>query len=207
MTQMAVNQPSSDNLKPEITKKFISLAVYFYTGIFLVGAIIIFFLQGKEFGLKQAFQFKQPWLILVYGILTAIGVILAGILLSERLSFIRKLEHEFRTVLGQLKFHHCIILALSSGLAEETFFRGGLQPLIGLVPTSLVFGLAHFPLKKTLLPWTVFAFIMGLLLGWLYLETQSLFTPIITHSLINLVNLYRLTHNNLPSHSEWNVEE
>ena len=46
--------------------------------------------------------------------------------------------------LGPLSLAECWLLALVSGVAEEAFFRGALQPQVGLLAASLLFGAAHF---------------------------------------------------------------
>lgn len=175
-------------------RRIVTLAVYFYAAVFLVGVVIIFLFQAGLSGLRQTFHTVHFPEILGAGLLAGSSVTVLTLILARLFTFVRNLESEFRMVLGRLGLLHCIILALMSGLAEETLFRGGFQPVLGLIPTSLIFGLAHFPLKQSLIPWTIFACLMGLLLGWLYIETRSLFTPIITHTLVNLVNLYRITH-------------
>ncbi|MEK7448206.1 MAG: CPBP family intramembrane glutamic endopeptidase, partial [Planctomycetota bacterium] len=105
---------------------------------------------------------------------------------------VQVLEEEFRNILGPLNGQEIFLIACFSAVGEEFFFRGALQPKLGLIPTALLFGLLHFPINKKYLIWTIFAVVMGFLLGWLYLYTGSLVTPIITHFIINQINLYRL---------------
>ena len=93
------------------------------------------------------------------------------------------------TVLGPLSWAQCIFLALLSGVAEEAFFRGALQPAVGWVAASLLFGLAHFAPRKELLPWTGFTIVAGFLLGALFDRTGNLIAPVFAHFLINAINL------------------
>jgi len=174
-------------------RRIIPLALRTYGIIGLIGIALIYFGHGKLTGLKQAFQINHALEIIVYGVASGLIIIILSLILARWLGFIKALEDEFASLLGGLSLGQCLVLALTSGIAEEILFRGALQPWLGLVATSIIFGLAHFPVKKSLVPWTVFALLMGLLLGWLYIVTQSLWTPIITHSLINLVNLYRIS--------------
>ena len=74
-------------------------------------------------------------------------------------------------------------------MAEEALFRGALQPQVGLLAASLLFGLAHFAPRRELLPWTVFSLAAGLLLGTLFEETGNLVAPVVAHAGINAVNL------------------
>jgi hypothetical protein len=95
-------------------------------------------------------------------------------------------------LLGELSVRDCIVLAVASGVAEETFFRGALQPALGWLPASLIFGLVHFAPRRDLLPWTGFALCAGLVLGGLFEITGNLVAPIVAHVGINAVNLRRL---------------
>jgi membrane protease YdiL (CAAX protease family) len=84
-------------------------------------------------------------------------------------------------------------------VAEEAFFRGALQPHVGLVAASLIFGLAHFAPRRDLLPWTAFSLGAGLLLGGLFEMTGNLLAPVAAHALINAVNLRFLSLYYAPS--------
>ncbi len=92
-------------------------------------------------------------------------------------------------VLGPLGWRDCLLLAALSGVAEEAFFRGALQPLVGLVVASLIFGLVHFVPRREFLPWTGFAIAAGFLLGVLFETTGNLLAPVLAHATINAVNL------------------
>ena len=59
---------------------------------------------------------------------------------------------------------------MAAGLGEEWLFRGVLQPLVGLVAASVLFGLAHVG-GRTMLPFGVWASVMGLVLGGLAIVT------------------------------------
>ena len=74
-------------------------------------------------------------------------------------------------------------VALMAALGEEILFRGALQPLIGLIPTALIFGLLH----ATGLVHVVLASLLGLWLGWLYQWTGNLWSPIAAHLALDLV--------------------
>ena len=161
--------------------------------IFFLGSFFgIYYLQGES-TLIKAFQVSaNPFLIIALGVISGLIVILISIISTRLFRVIRELENEFRIILGRLSIFDIVVIAMISSIAEETLFRGLLQPFLGLTITSLIFGLLHFPIKQTLLPWTIFAIGMGFLLGGLYLYTESLITPIIAHCLVNLVNIWRI---------------
>jgi membrane protease YdiL (CAAX protease family) len=76
-----------------------------------------------------------------------------------------------------------VVIAVLAALGEELLFRGALQPLIGLLTTALLFGLLH----ATAVAHIVLAGLLGLLLGWLYRWSGSLWSPIAAHLGVDLV--------------------
>jgi membrane protease YdiL (CAAX protease family) len=123
------------------------------------------------------------------------GALAAGIVIAlswevtRRSVWGRALAEALGQLLGPLSLRTCLLLAAVSGVAEEAFFRGSLQPRVGLVWASLLFGLAHFAPRRELLPWTLFSVAAGFLLGFLFEATGNLVAPIVAHVAINAVNL------------------
>jgi len=91
--------------------------------------------------------------------------------------------------LGPLTWIHTTCLALFSSVSEEMFFRGALQPEVGLVVASILFGLAHFIPRREFLFWTLFSGLAGALLGALYIGTGNLLAPMLAHFVVNALNL------------------
>jgi hypothetical protein len=96
------------------------------------------------------------------------------------------------SALGPLSVPDALLLASASGLAEELFFRGALQPVVGWVGASVLFGALHFVPRREFLPWTAFAIGAGLVFGWLVEWTGHLTAAVVAHTLVNGVNLPRL---------------
>ena len=130
---------------------------------------------------------------LALGLATAAGVVGVSHLATTRTAWGEALARELARVLGPLSLGQCAALAALSGFAEEAFFRGALQPRLGWLASSLLFGLVHFAPRRDLLPWTGFAVLAGGVLGALYLVTGNLVAPVVAHAGINLVNLRLLT--------------
>lgn len=105
----------------------------------------------------------------------------------------RRLAAELARLVGPLTRGECLALALASGIGEEAFFRGALQPRVGLVAASVLFGLAHFPATRALRPWTAFALASGLALGLLFEATGNLLAPATAHILLNALGLHTLS--------------
>jgi hypothetical protein len=126
------------------------------------------------------------------GIGLATGLALVGItwVLARFLGPLQQQEREFRRVLGPLGARDMVLLALLSGVAEEVLFRGVVQPMLGYVATSILFGALHFVPALVFLPWTVFALATGFLFGWMFEARESVIAPTIAHVVVNAINLY-----------------
>lgn len=80
-----------------------------------------------------------------------------------------------------------ILISLSAGVVEEWFFRGFLQPRIGLLLSTLFFALAHFSYGQPfmLIGITLLSLIYGLLVKW----RQNIWPAIAAHVLFDAVQL------------------
>jgi membrane protease YdiL (CAAX protease family) len=77
------------------------------------------------------------------------------------------------------------LLSSTAAIGEEIAFRGALQPIFGLWPTTIFFAMVH--IQYTLTPATLLIVVVGLGLGWLrrrYNTTSS----IVAHFLYNFVS-------------------
>lgn len=81
-----------------------------------------------------------------------------------------------------------IVLAAVAGFSEELLFRGMLQPRMGLVAASVLFGLLHGPDYK-LWPFAVWAACVGAGFGIVYRETENILIPMLVHALYDGVAL------------------
>lgn len=121
---------------------------------------------------------------------------LAAVASSEWMTRATKLGEALADTLGEslvgLSTADAILLAIVSGTAEEMFFRGAVQPAVGLVWASVLFGACHFLPRKELALWSLWAVAMGAALGALFEWTGHLAAPIAAHIVINGVNLPRL---------------
>jgi membrane protease YdiL (CAAX protease family) len=114
-------------------------------------------------------------------------------LLSKLSATARRLEQDLREAIGRPGNGEIFLYALTSSVGEEILFRGGMQPSLGVLITSLVFGFVHGGFIGRMWLWSVFALLMGLALGGLQAHTGALAAPIVAHFVVNLVNLHRLT--------------
>jgi membrane protease YdiL (CAAX protease family) len=88
-------------------------------------------------------------------------------------------------------------LALLSAVGEELLFRGVLQPGIGLLGQAALFGLLHQMPGPSRWVWSLWATLVGLLLGAAFELTGTLTGPIVAHALVNGLNLSYLKQTDL----------
>lgn len=136
------------------------------------------------------------WEGLAWGLGAAVAAGLAVVALSRYASrqteWGRLLRSEFSAVLGGLDSRQILLLSLLSAFGEEILFRGVIHPRLGLWPTALLFGLFHFPYRRGLLPWSLFALVLGVVLALLTEWARSLWPAILLHFFINYFNLHDL---------------
>lgn len=71
-------------------------------------------------------------------------------------------------------------LALSAGFFEELFFRGFLQPRVGLLPSTAIFVLAHASYEQPYM--LVGLTFLSLLFGWMVAQRQSIWPAVVAHA-------------------------
>lgn len=142
---------------------------------------------------------------LLVGTLCAVGLFFLSMTLRS-LSLRRSLFREFadfeKDILiplsAGLNQAEIFIIALSSGIAEEIFFRGILDselikllgPLPGISSSALIFALLHFgPAAFRYAPVLLVYFLFALGLSALSLLYNSLFPCIVVHAVYNFIAL------------------
>jgi len=123
------------------------------------------------------------------GVACGLATVAFSYILTEWTGWGRELATALAQSIGPVTVPNAVLLALASGFAEEALFRGALQPRAGLVLASLLFGAAHFVPRRELLPWSVFAVVMGFAFGALFNATGTLTAPVAAHTVINAINL------------------
>jgi membrane protease YdiL (CAAX protease family) len=165
--------------------RFVRFAALFY-GSLTVAAALWTGLRGFDlrfFGSSGALD-------ALLGASTAVATVALGLLAYRLLPVMREIAEELapRLVDGA-SYGGLALVAVFSGVGEETFFRGAIQQEFGLVVASLVFGLVHVGPDRRYLVWTVWAVLAGFLFGALYEVTGGLLAPILAHSGHNAATL------------------
>lgn len=123
------------------------------------------------------------------GLATGAGLIAVSRLWTAHSRAGRELAAELASAVAGLTLRQALWLAALSGLAEEAFFRGALQPRVGWLVASLLFGLAHFHPRRELRVWSLSAGLAGLGFGALFQASGDLLAPALAHATLNAVNL------------------
>ena len=157
-----------------------------------LGAIAIVWgaLRGKaniyELGPRNiVYLVASPFVGLAFGL----AMVFLSRLAVHSMEWARVLHREFHALVHELSSKEIFLLAASSSVGEELFFRGAMLPALGLWPSSVLFALMHVRAQWRFLPWTIMSFIMGLAMGLMYMKIGDLGAPIVAHFTINLLNL------------------
>jgi membrane protease YdiL (CAAX protease family) len=111
-------------------------------------------------------------------------------------SLVRLIDETLVPMLRGWSLGEMALAAAMAGLGEEMLFRGVLQdviareltPLLAIVVAGVLFGLAH----AISLAYAIFATLVGLYLGWLFVWSGDLAVPIVTHAVYDFVALVYL---------------
>ncbi len=173
----------------------VRMGLFFYGAMGIAALLWRMATPGESILHPSAEAAARAWsLSAALGVGVAAGLAAIGVseVLTRWTTLGRALSDLLAESIGPLDRPNAWLLALASGLAEEMFFRGALQPQVGLVAASLLFGAAHFMPRRELVLWSVFAVGIGLGLGALYEWTGQLAAPVAAHVLVNGINLPRL---------------
>lgn len=156
------------------------------------------FLLAKWSVVSRHWVRTRPWFVLFWCVLAALGAIIPSVWLQEHMPELPNIvEGEFDMIMKNRWGY--VIVGLLAPLAEEMVFRGAVlrsllqwksNPWIGIVVSALLFAMIH--MNPAQMP---HAFLIGLLLGWMYWRTDSIVPGVVYHWVNNTVayvmyNLY-----------------
>jgi membrane protease YdiL (CAAX protease family) len=88
-------------------------------------------------------------------------------------------------IIGQISIWEVLIVLTVASFVEEIFFRGFLQVKTNLWIAAAIFALFHVTYGSV--TEVLGTFVLGAVLGYEFKRTKSLFSPILTHLIYNLV--------------------
>ncbi len=157
----------------------------------LVACVVTVYYRGQT--LHALFTAGRPLSTqILVGLVTGLALGSFVIALLLKAPFFARLRDFIRSILGQIRPTglDMVLVSLLAGFSEELFFRATLQPALGLWLAALVFALAHtgVSVSPAKLAFAAFVFVMGLLLGTLYVRA-GLVAAIVTHAVYDLTFL------------------
>ena len=123
------------------------------------------------------------------GALLAGATVLTSRVLARRTEWARALHEALRPAVRDADGVTIACMAISSGVGEELLFRGLLVPLVGVVVSSIGFGLLHQVRGPARWVWAAWACGMGALFALVFTVTGSLAGGVLAHVAINRANL------------------
>lgn len=180
-------------------KKVTGFISIFYVVLGSIAALLIVWRKSGQF-LFDPFALPAgnawPWLVVSAAIVLLVYAF--SIFSLKQWESMRRCAMDIRKALGNLTNREIMLVALASGFGEEMLFRGWLMNETGILLSSLIFGLVHVPINRNWLFWPVFAFTIGLALGWLCIQSQTIIFAIGVHAGINWLNIrHVMTRNQL----------
>ena len=135
--------PDFDENDPHIEIDIVKMSSYIYLTLIVIATLIIHSSEG-ELSLDY-FVGKIPIIeqCIIGGVVAAVFILLS-IIGRRYFQWVQQLEVIIKEITGDLQGQDIIMIALFSGIAEELLFRAALQPHLGIVITSFLFGLMHY---------------------------------------------------------------
>ena len=148
---------------------------------------IIIFLKAKWTLWARDYLATRPWGVVFWVIILSFGLIIPTMWLQEELhlEMPKEMEELFTSVCSTP--YGYFTLAVLAPWAEEVVFRGAIlrklleifshqMHWVAIVISEIIFGAVHMNMAQG-----VNAFVLGLLLGWMFYRTGSIFPGIVLH--------------------------
>ncbi|MCU6710045.1 CPBP family intramembrane metalloprotease [Paenibacillus sp. J5C_2022] len=169
----------------EINDRMLLINLYVTQALtFIIGFIWVLF---QHQNLLELFAFPATFHFAAWGLLFAGVVILVDLLIS------RWVPEEAaddggvnQRIFGYRPIWHIALLSLVVAICEEMLFRGAIQHAIGPYWTSIIFAAIHVRYLRHWIP-TGLVFCISYGLGWIYIQSGSIWAPIIAHFVIDFV--------------------
>jgi len=157
----------------------------------LFSLIALLGLMIRVDGLYHYLAPRLSWLLAIaFGMATGLAISLV-LWLVRGIGPARELEDWLGDMMREWTVADALAVAVISGLAEEALVRALLQPLIGLVPAAILFGLLHIFPDRRLWFWPLRAMVIGLVIGALF-ERFGYPAAAAAHIAVNAVGMMRI---------------
>jgi membrane protease YdiL (CAAX protease family) len=134
-------------------------------------------------------------------ILLGILLFLAMLFTEMLLGLFQELTHiplptNVQALFAGLPLYFLVFAAFIAPFDEEVFFRGLLVPQIGIILSAFFFALLHY-LSYLSISEFIISFVFGLLAGYTFKRTDSIYPSIIAHVLVNSMAVITLLYSML----------
>ena len=144
---------------------------------------------------------KALWLQIIIGLAFGIITAKAGWQIVE-LPILQKTKVFFTQIIKplQLSVLEIILISICAGIGEEMFFRGVVQPVLGIWATAVLFVLLHGYLNPFNMPLTYYGIYMVVVIGviGLFTEYLGIVSAMMAHTVIDFILLRELSNVELP---------
>ena len=166
---------------------YIGLGTLLFFG--LGGVIIVEHVQGQNFMDLLGEGVALHWQLL-YGLLAGAAGSGVALLIITRSFFKNELAY-YSGLISRLDLNGAgmVFLSLCAGIGEELFFRAGIQPLLGIWWTSVIFVGLHGYLNPMNMRISVYGLVLiNVIAGFGYLfDTVGIFSAMTAHAFFDLV--------------------
>ena len=139
---------------------------------------------------------ERLWLQLLIGLVVGFVTAKAAWQIVE-LPFLADTKRFFADLIGPIKLSipQIVFISLCAGIGEELFFRGAIQPMLGIWVTSILFVLLHGYLNPFNVSLSIYGLYMVVVIGVLGLITEhiGIIAAMTAHSVIDVVLLKELS--------------
>ncbi|MGG3509979.1 CPBP family intramembrane glutamic endopeptidase [Paenibacillus lautus] len=170
----------------QLNDRLLLINLYLTQALTLIAGLIwILFQQRNPFGL---FIIPQDIEFVYWGLGLAAAMLVVDFVLSRFVSEDSMDDGGINEMLFRKRpVWHIFIIALIVSICEELLFRGAIQHAFGPYWTSILFALIHVRYLKHWLP-TGWVFLSSYGLGYVYIQTGTIWAPILCHFLIDFIS-------------------
>lgn len=155
-----------------------------------VGVYLFFYKRMKPAAISKALGFVPKGMLgkLGLGILLFLVILIFEMLISFVSSATNiPINTNANLVFAGAPIWFFVYSAVIEPINEEIMFRGFLVPRIGIVASAIIFGLAHYSYMSTFGVEMLGALIFGLLAGYVFKRTKSIYPGIVAHIIVNTI--------------------
>ena len=161
-------------------------------GLVLSGLLIICHLFVFKYA---SFKSENGSYVSIKTVLYCLPLVIGSLLASNIISEFMELPNIYEDLFSRLSRNAFgfISIALTGPIAEEMLFRGaiegfflrkGIKPVTAIVVSAIIFSIIHANPAQIF-----FAFILGLIFGWMYYRTGSIIPSVVGHVFNNTVSV------------------